>query len=80
MQIQKYTFEIAFNQLSHSFAENFAMRSFEAENNTCASLSFARDLVRSEETHVSAKSNCEEHGCERAIEMQTFVADCFSSQ
>jgi hypothetical protein len=67
---------------SHSCAKKLAIRSFEAENNTCrcASLRIVRDLVRSEETHVSAKSNCEEHGCERAIEMQTFVADCFSSQ
>ena len=54
------------NQFSHSCAEKLAIRSFEAENNTCASLRIVRDLVRSEETHVSAKSNCEEHGFEKA--------------
>jgi len=54
------------NQFSHSRAENLAIRSFEAENNACASLRIVRDLVRSEETHVSAKSNCEEHGFEKA--------------
>ena len=74
------TFLSTLNQFSQSCAEKLAIRSFEAENNTCASLRIVRDLVRSEETQVSAKSNCEEHGCERAIEMQTFVADCFSSQ
>jgi hypothetical protein len=47
MQVKKHTFEIALSQLSHSFAENLAMRSFDAENNTCASLSVRRDFERS---------------------------------
>ena len=54
MQIQKCTLEIAFNQLSHSFAENLAMRSFEAETNTCASLSVWREFEMSWWTTIRA--------------------------
>ena len=43
----KCTLEIAFNQLSHSFEENLAMRCFEVENNSCAVLSVRRDSERS---------------------------------
>jgi hypothetical protein len=51
----KCTLVTALNQLSHSWAEKQAIRSLDAENNTCASLRVVRDLARSGGAHIRAQ-------------------------